>query len=113
MSFTKDDKKDVDKESSTLKKEPMLISSPTVLNKSSDIDMIPSGDDQESITLDIISENAEPGRCEETTKPNISPGEELGSPENDQIEKMAMMPRFDPNDEMPVDSISSQGKLDC
>ena len=80
MSFTKDDKKDFNKKSSTLKKEPMLSSSPTVLNKSSDIDMITSGD-QESITLDIVSENSEPGRCEETTKPNISPGKELGSPE--------------------------------
>lgn len=93
------------------KKEPMLSSSPTVLNKSSDIDTISSCNDQASITLDIISKNFESRRCEETTKPNINPGNELGSPENDQIEKIAMMPSSVQTDEIPVDSISLQGKL--
>ena len=104
--------KNVDKQSSCLETEPMLSSSLTVLNKASDIDPIPSCNDQESITLDIISKNSESGRDEETTKPNINPGNELGSPDGDQIEKMAMMPRSDPTDEIPIDSISFEGKLD-
>ena len=114
MSVIKDDKKDVDKELSTLKNEPMLSSSLTVLNKSSDMDTIPSFNDQESITLDIISNNSESRRFEDTTKPNINPGNELGSPEGDQIEKIAMMPTPDPTYEIPIDSVSVsfEGKLD-
>ena len=112
MSVIKDDKKDVDKESSTLKNEPMLSSSLTVLNKSPDMDPIPSCNDEESIALDIISNDSESRRSEETTKPNINPGNELGSPEGDQIEKIAMMPTSDPTDEIPIDSISFEGKLD-
>ena len=112
MSVIKDDKKDVDKESSTLKNEPMLSSSLTVLNKSSDMDPIPSCNDEESITLDIISNNSESRRFEETTKPNINPDNELGCPEGDEIEKMAMMSTSDPTDEIPIDSISFEGKLD-
>ena len=59
MSVIKDDMKNVDKQSSTLKTEPMLSSGLTLLNKAFDIDPIPSCNDQESITLDIISENSE------------------------------------------------------
>ena len=111
MSVIKDDKKDVDKESSTLINELMLSSSLTILNKSSDTDPIPSCNDEESITLDMISNNSESRRFEETTKPNINPGNELGSPEGDQIEKLAMMPTADPTDEIPIDSISFEGRL--
>ena len=112
MSVIKDDKKDVYKESSTLKNEPMLSSSLTVLKKTSDMDPIPSCNDEESITLDIISNNSESRRFEETTKPNINPGNELGSPEGDQIEKIAMMPTSDQTDKIPIDFVSFEGKLD-
>ena len=112
MSLVNDDKKDVGKELSTLKNEPMLSSSLTVLNKSSDMDPIPSFNDQESITLDIFSKNSESRRFEEITKPNINLDNELGSPEDDRIEKMAMMPSSDPTYEIPAESISFQGKLD-
>ena len=111
MSVIKDDKKDIDKESSTLKNEPMLSSSLTVLNKSCDMDPIPSCNDEESIALDIISNNSESRRFEETTIPNINPGNELGSPEGDQIEKIAMMPISDSTDEIHIDSISFEGRL--
>ena len=112
MSIIKDDKKDFNKESSTLQKELMLSSNPTVLNKSSDIDTISPCNDQESITLDIFSKNSESRRFEEITKPNIHLDNELGSPEDDRIEKMAMMPSSDPTDKIPVESFSFQGKLD-
>ena len=61
--------------------------------------------------MDIISKNSESGRDEETTKPNINPGNELGSPDGDQIEKMAMMPISDSTDEIHIDSISFEGRL--
>ena len=111
MSGIKNDKKDVDKETPTLKKEPMLSSSLTVLNKSSDIDPIPSLNDQGSIALNIISKKSEVRRFAETTQPNINPGNGLGSPEGNQIEKIAMIPSSHPTDEIPIDSISFEGKL--
>ena len=111
MSELKDDKKDVDKKSLILKKDSILSFNQAALNKSSDIDPIPSCNDQESITLDIISKNSETTRFEETTKPNINPGNELGSPEGDQIEKIAMMPTSDLTDDLPIASTSFEGKL--
>ena len=111
MSIIKDHKKDIDKESSSLKNEPMLMSSLTVLNKSSDTDPTPSCNDEESITLDIISNKSESRRFEETTKLNINPDNELGCPQGDEIEKMAMMSTSDPTDEIPIASISFEGKL--
>ena len=111
MLEVKDDKKDVDKESSILQKEPMLSCNQTVLNETSEIDTIPSYDHQELIRLDMITKSSESTRFEETTEPNITLGNELCSPKGDQIEKLAMIPSSDPTDDIHIDSISLEGKL--
>ena len=111
MSEIKDDKKDVDKESLILKKDSILSFNQSVLNKTSEIDTILSYHHQESIRLDIISKSSESKRFQETTQPNVNLVNELGSPKDDQIEKMTMIPSSDPTDEIHIDSISFEGRL--